>query len=348
MTRMKYGLRWIGVWCGLFSSLARSGEPLGPTEAEPGQGRVVIVQDPQATEAFQPRGDRVVAMLCRGLTNLTGTASLAAAWRAFVSPQDVVGIKVYATPGPRSGTRPHVVEAVIVGLLAAGVPPHNIVIWDKHRAELRRAGYFELATRFGVRVEGSQAAGYDEAVAYESPLLGQVMYGDLEFGRKGEGMGRKSYVTKLVTSQLTKIISINALVHHNTMGVASGLHALALSSVDNTHRFESYPERLADAVPEIYALLKPEERVALNIVDALLCQYEGEQTSLLHYANALNEIWLSKDPVALDVLAWEEMQRQRKAAGLSAGRGNPALFENAALMAQGVADLNKIEVERLR
>ena len=41
-----------------------------------------------------------------------------------------------------SGTRPAVVAAVIQGLLAAGLPPTNIVIWDKHTYDLRDAGYY--------------------------------------------------------------------------------------------------------------------------------------------------------------------------------------------------------------
>jgi len=54
------------------------------------------------------------------------------------------------------------------------------------------------------------------------------------------------------------------------------------------------------AVPEIYALPVLSDRVALNIVDALICQYQGEERSLLHYTAALNQLRFSRDPVALE------------------------------------------------
>lgn len=125
----------------------------------------------------------------------------------------------------------------------------------------------------------------------------------LDFDRSGKTSGRDSYVTKLLTKTVTKIISIAPLLNHNDAGVCGNLYSLAMGSIDNTLRFEASPERLATAVPEIHAKRELSDHVVLNITDALIGQYQGEQTSLLHYSVELNQIWPSKDPVALDVLA---------------------------------------------
>ncbi len=103
--------------------------------------RVVIVENPNAVSDFQPDAGIVQDMVNRGLTSLTGKAEVTGAWRSLVSTQDVVGIKVCAEPGEISGTRPAVVAAVIHGLLDAGVPPDNIIIWDKQTDDLRAAGF---------------------------------------------------------------------------------------------------------------------------------------------------------------------------------------------------------------
>ena len=79
--------------------------------------------------------------------------------------------------------------------------------------------------------------------------------------------------------------------------------------MDNTRRFEGDPDRLATAVPEIYALPLLGDRVVLNITDALIGQYEGGARSLLHYSTVLNQLWFSRDPVALDMLAIKELAR---------------------------------------
>ena len=276
----------------------------------------MITHDPDATDAFRPRLEKVRVMVNRALTNLTHKASVPEAWRSLVSTQDVVGIKVFSAPGPNSGTRPAVVAAVVEGLLAAGVPPNHIIVWDRHITDLRLAGFSELAERYGIRIAGSAQAGWDPNTFYnpDSPILGNLVWGDLEFGKKGEGVGRKSFVSKLLSREITKIINITPLLNHNEAGVSGNLYSLATGSVDNLIRFESSPETLATAIPEIYALPALSDHVVLNITDALICQYEGGERGLLHYSAMLNQLRFSRDPVALDVLSIQELDRQRQAA----------------------------------
>ena len=310
--------------------------------------KVVIVQDPLATDAFQPSPPRVRAMVDRGMISLTGKAKIADAWLSLISTNDTVGIKVFSEPGPNSGTRPAVVAAVIGELLEAGLPRDHIIIWDKHQTDLRLAGYFELAKQLGVRVGGSAESGYDEKAFYESPILGNLVWGDFEFGNKAESVGRKSFVSKLVTTQMTKIINITPMMNNYEAGVFGNLFSLATGSMDNMIRFESDRNRLATAIPEIYALPALSDHVVLNITDALICQYLGEERSLLHYSAILNELRFSRDPVALDVLSLQELDRQRKLAKVADTKFASDLFTNAALLELGVADPKNIDVTTLR
>jgi hypothetical protein len=131
-------------------------------------------------------------------------------------------------------------------------------------------------------------------------------------------------------------------------GVNGCLSSLALGSVDNTARFESQPDRLARAVPEIYAQVPLVDHTVLNIMDALVGQYQGEQISLLHYATPLGQLWFSKDPVALDTLAIQELERERQVAGVPLAKPNPELYQNATLMDLGASDIRKIRVVTLK
>lgn len=311
---------------------------IGPT------AEIFVAHDAAATAAFEPRTNRVREMVDRSITNLTRKASVRQAWLSLVSTQDVVGIKVFSEPGPNSGTRPAVVEAVVQGLLSSGLPSNHIIIWDKRQSDLRLAGFNALASRYGVHVAGSEQAGYDNNTFYDTPLLGNLVWGDLDFGKKGASVGRKSFVSKLVSNEMTKIINISPLMNHNLAGVSGSLFSLALGSVDNTTRFESETSRLATAVPEIYALPVLSDRVVLNITDALICQYEGEERSLLHYSTALNQLWFSRDPVALDVSAISELEHQRKLANATAVKANLDLYHNASLLELGVSDLKRIHI----
>ncbi|MEO6035972.1 MAG: DUF362 domain-containing protein [Verrucomicrobiota bacterium] len=307
--------------------------------------RVVITSDPSATMAFQPQPERVRKLVNRGLLQFSGKTNASQVWDGFFKTNDVIGIKVYSAPGANSGTRPSVVAAVIESLLAAGISPGKIILWDKEMVNLRLAGFAELAERYKIRLEAGSGSGYDVKEFYESPLIGNLVWGDSEFGNKENNAGRKSFVSKLVTKEITKIISIAPLLNHNLAGTTGHLCSLALGSIDNTQRFEQ-GERLATAIPEIYALPVLGDKVVLNITDALLCQYQGEQRSLLHYSSVLNEIWFSKDPVALDVLGIQELDRQRMAAKVPANKANWDIYHNASLLELGVSEPKVIQIER--
>ena len=310
--------------------------------------RVVIVEDANATEAFQPRAAYVEAMVQRGIIRSTGEKTATAAWLSLVTPQDVIGLKVYCKPGANSGTRPAVVAAVIKGLITAGVPATNIVIWDREEAELRDAGFFQLASTLGVQISAATKTGWDGTNGYDSPIIGNPVFGDLEFEKKGEGVGRKSFVSKLVARQLTKIINITPLLNHNEAGVCGNLFSLAMSSTDNILRFEGDPGRLSTAVPEIYALPTVGDKVVFNITDALICQYEGGQRGLLHYSTVLNQLRFSRDPVALDVLSLKELDAQRRKAKAPNLRPNVELYRNAVLLELGIADPARLKIEFVR
>jgi hypothetical protein len=329
-----------------------SGRAAGPAlgHATNALARVVTVENPNATYDFQPSAPWIQLMLDRGLTNLTGRATAAAAWRSLVSTQDVVGIKVFSAAGMLSGTRPAVVEAVIRGLLGAGVPAQHIIIWDKHADDLRAAGFFKLGAQLGVRVAGCTESGYDPAAFYQpdSAIIGNLVWGDLEFGRKGDDVGKKSFVARIVSREITKNISVAPLLNQEYTGVCGHLYGLAMGAVDNTLRFADDPGRLAVAVPEIYALPVLGDHVVLNITDALIGQYEGGSRGLLHYSVVLNQLWFSHDPVALDVLAIKELDRERRTLNTPTFKPNLELYANANLLQLGVNDPAKIQVEKLR
>jgi hypothetical protein len=320
---------------------------LRPTNAPT---RVVIVENPDAVTDFQPDAAIVQDMVNRGLTNFTGKAKVAEAWQSLVSTQDVVGIKVCAEPGEISGTRPAVVAALVHGLLDAGVPANHIVIWDKHADDLRASGFSRLAAQLGVRASGAAESGYDPTNFYnpDTATIGNLVWGDFEFGKKGEGIGRKSFVSELVSRQITKIISVAPLLNDNDIGVYGHLYSLAMASVDNTFRFEGGPGRLAVAVPEIYALPALGDRVVLNITDALIGQYEGGERGLLHYSSVPDQLWFSRDPIALDTLAVRELDRERRAAKAPEFTPHLEIYTNAVLLQLGVSDPAKIQVEKIK
>ena len=314
--------------------------------------RVVVVHGDNLLDAFLADEERVETNFNRGLTYYTHETTVSNAWRSLVASNDIVGIKVFSEPGPVAGTRGAVVAAIVRGLVTAGLPRKHIIIWDRHEDDLRTAGFYDLGRVLGVRVAGAAEAGYDTNTYYlpDSPVIGQLVWGDLEFGitNKEFSLGKKSFVSKLVSQQMTKIISVAPLMNENAAGVCGHFFSLGIGSVDNTRRFEDNPDRLAVALPEIQALPVIGDRVALYVTDALLAQYEGGPGGYLQFSTIHNELWFGHDPVALDTMALKELMLQRRALNAPTLPTNFAIYTNAVLLQLGVDDPARIQIEKLK
>lgn len=313
------------------------------------RSEVTVAFDPAATEAYSPNRSVVRRMVDVGIKAVTAKSTTDEAWHSLVLSNDVVGFKVTASPGPVSGTRTSVVRGLVESILQSGFPAHQVIIWDKRMTDLRSAGWVNLANDLGVRCEASDESDWDPTKYYESPMAPRLIAGDLEFGVKNkEGVGRKSYVSRLLTQKITKIVSVAPVLSHNFTGVNGHLTGLALGSVDNSLRFSGQPERLAEVIPEICALDDLMPKVVLGVSDALICQYRGEETTLLHYAKVLNELRFSHDLVALDALALADIEAARSEH--RTGTEKPRLTElyaNAELIELGVANRDRIDIHRV-
>src|SRR2546425_753195 len=105
------------------------------------RGRVIAVRNPAAIVSGQFQREPIRQMIRKGMAELTGTDGGADAWRQFVGPGDVVGIKVNPVGQPHVISSPEVIREIIGGLNSAGVKPKEIVVYDRYRAQFFRAGF---------------------------------------------------------------------------------------------------------------------------------------------------------------------------------------------------------------
>ena len=127
------------------------------------KSRVIAVKNSGIMHSGKPDQEVVQRMMNEGMFTLTGEKTIAEAWRTFFTPDDIVGIKVNPIGGAKLSTRPEVVNAIILGLKAAGVKENNIIIWDRFSYHLITAGYPLNKGSSGVRCYGTEpTAGYDK------------------------------------------------------------------------------------------------------------------------------------------------------------------------------------------
>ena len=78
-----------------------------------------------------------------------------------------------------------------------------------------------------------------------------------------------------------------------------------------------------------------QSKLRLHITDALLCQFHQGDQSRPDYATAINELWISRDPVALDALSAELIASLRRSLNLPVRRSPDAILRYATKMYLG-------------
>ncbi len=104
-----------------------AGLALGQSKPRPKrQAKVLIVRDEKATNDRHLADAGVLrAMLATTLVGVTGQKTLSDAWRALVTPKDVVGLVATDHLNP---THPELIEVVRATLVEAGIPDKQIVL----------------------------------------------------------------------------------------------------------------------------------------------------------------------------------------------------------------------------
>ncbi len=322
-------------------------------------GRVVETYDPASVHDGAPVGERANLMLERAMLELTGAATLREAWLQFVTPDDIIGLKVNPVAGKLLSTSLEVTEAVISQLEAAGIPRKNIVIWDRREFELHDAGF--TAERFpGIRIRGTECK--DENDSFydaEGKLYGEkridkdwYYWADCEESYDEETLpymineGKHSYFSRIVTEELTKIINIPVLKNAGPT-VTLCLKNLAYGAISNTARL--HKPLWAETCAQVPCFPPLRDKVVLNVVDGLIGCYHGGPGANPQFIIPYHRLLVGSDPVAVDRVGYEivlakrlEMAVQKEPSPKGTG-----FLEMAAGYKLGIADPAKITHTRL-
>jgi len=153
----------------------------------------------------------------------------------------------------------------------------------------------------------------------------------------------KSYLAKIVTREITKLVNIAVLKHNEDSGVTWATKNIALGVTTNKVRF--HIDYCAKSIPEILAQPAIKDKTVLHIGEAA-------KISTVSVAGAQiardNRIFFSRDPVAMDRIGLDILEEKRAAQGLESIR--PIATHVAACAARGLGtdDLAKIDYRQLR
>ena len=342
------------------------------------KSRIAMVEDPSLLTNFDPNPEAVKNAVASLLSTLTGKSTATDAWKELgINPNDTVAIKINARGDPRTCTRREVIDAVTATLIAAGVSPDHITIYEKREVDMTKSGYptKQESGKVQVRAVIASAAsdipglGFDPAATpYFSPSMGELIYGDLKFqsslidgipapSSSGTASGDKipywSYFTKLITPKETKIINLGTMTSDPDLGIYGCCASLAIGSVDNSRRLLKPNADQDTTIGEILtsdSLLKP--KTVLHISDGLILKFAGGKDFDASYASTPGLLLASTDPVALDTLALARFEKMRLNPGVAIPPipkiGNVPHIAGAALVGAGTTDPKQMEILKVK
>ena len=313
---------------------------------------VYIARDPAAINHYHTDPAIVRRMVDRLVLAVTHQPDIAKAWSSLVAPNDKVGIKISAAGGELFTTHRDVVNAIVSGLVAAGHPRANIIVWDRELGGIKEAGYRPNAEGYRL-LSISPHDGYDPKAFFSAPLLGNLVWGDSEFqGSKiivpllseTENTSDISHFSKILTSEVTKIINVPVMSNSESNGLAGCLYNMTIPNIDNWRRFSDSTHIGSATIAEIYANPIIAKKVVLHLMDGLVAQYaagpRSEPNYALHYATLL----ASKDPVAIDSIALRQIEEWRVKEKLPPLKEIASYLPIAVQYGLGKADPRQIEL----
>lgn len=332
----------------------------------PYPGRVIAVRSDKCvdTETSAANDEVVREMMSRGMCTLTGDKTPLAAWRRFIQPSDVVGIKVNCGGHPWCVSAYEIVAEIVRQLGAVGVPPTQVYLYERFQNQLDNVNYAPHLPA-DVRIVAAETAnrradnrGYDPATYVEADLFGEE--------------DTRSNMMRLVTQKLTKIINVPNMKDHGATGATGCLKNIAYGSFSNVARTHYKAKSHTYSFVGALAAVEPlRSRTVLQIMDGLRGVWHGGPFARTRrYVFYPKQILFGTDPVAIDRLLLDIIDEKRKAEGAisiydrdpkslkmddGAARDadpnvnilirEPGHVEYAATLGLGVADKGKIAVQ---
>jgi uncharacterized protein (DUF362 family) len=289
-------------------------------------GKVVHVHDEKSVENEVFNQNVINTMIASGMLALTGEKSLKKAWRQFVKPGEIIGLKLNPVAGRPLSTSHEVVRVVLNQLKEAGIKESNIVLFDRREFQLHETGFTPEAYP-GIKITGTERK--DKEGSYydkEGKLYGESMIDKDWVYRANVEMkydeytlpfmineGEESYFSKIVTKEVDKIINIPILKNAGA-NVTLCLKNLAFGCISNTSRLHA---RLWNqTVAEVPAFPPIRDKVVLNIVDGIKGCYNGGPGANPQFFTFYKDILIGTDPVAVDRIGYDIVIKKRIEMGI--------------------------------
>lgn len=286
----------------------------------PSRSKVVEVTNPAWQKGRRVNAAVVQQMVENALMKLTGKSSGADAWRQFVSPTERVGVKFNKITRNISKANQALGDAILGGLMQAGVKRENIIVV--------------------------------EAVGAKFPGTGRY---DGTYGPEVHTPHGTTRHTRFIREQVDVVINVPDLKEHDRAGVTLSLKNLSHGASIMHEPWKFHSGCCSPHIGELHALKPIAGKRRLNILNGLRGIFHlGPMPRGRRWQWDRNSLFVSTDPVALDAICLDIIQEKRRVSpegipivDLFKTRRRPVHIADAAQIGLGTADRHRIDWVRV-
>jgi uncharacterized protein (DUF362 family) len=283
------------------------------------------------TNQLWPKADVAKRLLEKAMMEFTGASNLVEAVKKFIHKDDVVAIKPNGIAGQKGATMAvnfELILPLVEAIIAVGVPPEKVMVYEQYPGFLN-------GTRVNLK-DWKLPAGVKTATHNNNDH-------PMPHVRVFQGIPTK-YCRQLL--EATAVINMTMIKDHSICGYTGTLKNITHGSVDNPH--DHHGHQASPQIAMLYNHPIVTSRVRFQITDAFKVMYDrgpldkDPKTRIPHGA-----VYVSSDPIAMEVVGWKVVEDERKARGLKTlkeMRREPRYIQTAGDLGLGIADLNKIKL----
>jgi uncharacterized protein (DUF362 family) len=255
-------------------------------------GYVVKVHMKGMKGAIYPHSDAAKIMVKKVVTTLAGESNIKKAWLKFIKPEDKIGIKINCLGTRFISSSKEIVFAVVNSLAEAGISKDQITIIDMFASNMR-GGRFEQQSAPGrVKIKAHRQHPYEKSWRVYGPAKVKFSKLFLDFD---------------------SVINIPVIKDHDLAGVTCCMKNVTFGVVEKPHVNHNI---INEAIVHLWASDEIRNRVKINIVDGTSILYDGGPKANRRAMVSHQSIYATCDPVAMDAIAEELIEKLRFQNGL--------------------------------
>lgn len=318
--------------------------PLPQTPATPADIETPATENPLSAPPTAPNDSRRFLFASRpkdfseksyaaSVTNLFAAFETKTARALKPGASGKVGLKIYTASGNGLATPKNLTRAVIKELEKRGFARDKIFLLDLNEKFLRTTGYLPRLPVAGETFEGCPVLALDSGKhyngkwSYANPLPSkEVVAAPGDYSLAISNADKLSMLPVPLMFDVDFWISLPVATDSQALGVSGALGNATIWNISNQKRFLENAANAQKAAVEIAAIPELHEKFVFTLLSLEKYQFIGGPEFDSNYCLSENRLWLSGNPLILDFLMMERMNKARVRQNLPAIDPEPAMF----------------------